>query len=235
MLDHAKHRGVLLEILKDIYADPDIRTILGFKGGTAAMLAYSLPRVSMDLDFDLLDEEGKMVVFERVKAILKDHGVLRKANEKRYTLFFLMSYEKGQHTIKIDISKRRGLSEFHLRTYLGVPMLVMRQEDMAAGKLSALLTRKRRAMRDVFDLWFFLKNQWTINEAVVKEKTGMTIKKALQQAIKTIQPIKKTKILDGLGELLDPKQKTWAKEKLIDNTIFYLRLSLDAQPKSAKK
>lgn len=224
MLDHAKHRGVLLEILKDIYADPQIRTILGFKGGTAAMLAYGLPRISVDLDFDLLDERKKIVVFEKVKTILKQHGLLRKANEKRYTLFFLMSYEKGQHTIKIDISKRSGINGFQLQTYLGVPMLVIKQEDMIAGKLSALLTRKKFAMRDVFDLWFFLKNKWVINEAVVMEKTELPIKKALQRAIKKVKAINKNKILDGLGELLDPKQKSWAKEKLIDDTVFYLRL-----------
>lgn len=225
MLEHAKHRAMLLEILKDIYADPAIRTILGFKGGTAAMLAYGLPRISLDLDFDLLDENKKTVVFETVNTILKQHGVLRKANEKRYTLFFLVSYEKGQHTIKIDISKRRGVSEFQLQTYLGVPMLVMREEDMAAGKLSALLTRKRFAMRDVFDLWFFLKNKWVINEAVLMEKTGLPFKKALQLAVKNVRAIKKNKVLDGLGELLDPKQKAWAREKLIDDTVFYLRLA----------
>lgn len=225
MLDHAKHRGVLLEILKDLYADPQIRTILGFKGGTAAMLAYGLPRVSVDLDFDLLDENKKTLVFEKVKTILKQHGLLRNTNEKRYTLFFLMSYEKGQHTIKVDISKRRGLDGFQLKTYLGVPMLVMKQEDMVAGKLSALLTRKKFAMRDVFDLWFFLKNKWGINEAVVKEKTGLSIKKALLQAIKKIKAVKQNQILTGLGELLDPKQKAWVKEKLIDDTVFYLRLA----------
>lgn len=224
MLDPAKHRDMLLDILKDIYGDPVIRTTLGFKGGTAAMLAYGLPRISVDLDFDLLDESKKTVVFEKVKTILKQHGVLRKASEKRYTLFFLMSYEKGQHTIKIDISKRRGIGGFQLKTYLGVPMLVMRQEDMTAGKLSALLTRKKFAMRDVFDLWFFLKNKWGINEAVVMEKTGLPVKKALQQAIKKVRTIKKNHILEGLGELLDPKQKAWAREKLVDDTIFYLRL-----------
>ncbi|MBI5613726.1 nucleotidyl transferase AbiEii/AbiGii toxin family protein [Candidatus Gottesmanbacteria bacterium] len=224
MLDHAKHRSVLLEILKDIYSDTTIRTALGFKGGTAAMLAYGLSRISVDLDFDLLDENKKTVLFETIKTILNQHGKLREAREKRHTLFFLMSYEKGQHTIKIDISKRAGRSEFHLKTFLGIPMLVMNQEDMTAGKLSALLTRKKFAMRDVFDLWFFLKNKWAINNTVVTEKTGLTIKKALTQAIKKIGAIKKNQALNGLGELLDPKQKSWAKDHLIKDTIFHLRL-----------
>lgn len=224
MLDHAKHRSVLLEILKDMYSDPEIRTAVGFKGGTAAMLAYGLPRISVDLDFDLLDEDKKTILFETVKTILNQHGILREASEKKYTLFFLMSYEKGQHTVKIDISKRSGISAFHLKTFLGIPMLVMRQEDMTAGKLSALLSRKNFAMRDVFDLWFFLKNKWAINKAVVKEKTGLPIKKALAQAIKKVRAIKNNQILTGLGELLDVKQKAWVKEKLRDELMFLLAL-----------
>lgn len=224
MLDQAKHRSVLLEILKDIYSDPAIRTVLGFKGGTAAMLIYGLPRISVDLDFDLLDENKKTALFESIKTILNQHGTLREAREKRYTFFFLMSYEKGQHTVKIDISKRSGISEFHLKSFLGVPMLVMRKEYMTAGKLSALISRKKFAMRDVFDLWFFLKNKWEINQAVVAEKTRLTIKKALKQAIKKVSDIKKNQVLTGLGELLDPKQKSWAKDHLIEDTIFHLRL-----------
>lgn len=47
MLNQTKHRVTLIDILKSIYGDPDLRTILGFKGGTAAMLFYDLPRLSV--------------------------------------------------------------------------------------------------------------------------------------------------------------------------------------------
>ena len=55
-LDYSKHKSILLQILKDIYSDTSIAPYLGFKGGTAALLFYDLPRNSVDLDFDLLDE-----------------------------------------------------------------------------------------------------------------------------------------------------------------------------------
>lgn len=224
MLDQTKHRVTLIEILKDIYGDPDLRTILGFKGGTAAMLFYDLPRLSVDLDFDLLDSDKKDLVFKKMKAILEQHGVLREAKEKRYILFFLISYEKGEHTIKIDISKRKGASGFEPKGYLGITALVMRPEDVIAGKLSALLTRRKFAMRDVFDVWFFLKNKWMINEAVLIEKTELSLSKGLEQAIKKVSDIDKRQILQGLGDLIDAKQKAWVKEKLIDEAIFQLRL-----------
>lgn len=224
MLDHAKHKAALIGILKDMYSDPLIRVLLGFKGGTAAMLFYDLPRISVDLDFNVLDEQKKQLIFEKVKTILPAHGTIREATEKRYTLFFLVSYEKGQHTIKIEISKRKGTGEFHMKQYLGIPVLVMKESDMAAGKLAALVTRRVFAMRDVFDIWFFLKQQWIISEAVFHDQTNMSLKTGIDKAIKIIRGIPKNERLQGLGELLDPKQKLWAHDHLVEDTIFQLRL-----------
>lgn len=222
MLDQTKHRVILIDILKSTYGDPDLRTILGFKGGTAAALFYDLPRLSVDLDFDLLDAGKKKLVFEKMKTILVQHGVLRQAIEKRNTLFFLISYEREKHTIKVEISKRKGASGFELKGYLGITALVMKPEDVIAGKLSALLTRRKFAMRDVFDVWFFFKNKWFINETVLTENTGLSLRKALELAIKKVSGIDKRQILQGLGELLDEEQKAWTREKLIDETVFYL-------------
>lgn len=224
MLDHTKHRTALISILKDIYSDPELRTLLGFKGGTAAMLFYDLPRISVDLDFNVLDEQKKQLIFEKVKTTLPAHGTLRQATEKRYTLFFLISYEKGQHTIKIEISKRKGTGQFHMKQYLGIPVLVMKENDMAAGKLAALVTRRVFAMRDVFDIWFFLKQQWEIHESVFHDQTDMSLKAGIERAIKIIRGIPLNERLQGLGELLDAKQKLWARDHLIEDTVFRLRL-----------
>ncbi len=34
-------------------------------------------------------------------------------------------------------------------------------------------------------------------------------------------------ILSGIGELLDVKQKAWAKSKLLEETIFLLKLAVE--------
>jgi hypothetical protein len=60
MFDQTKHKIILIEILKSIYGDPDLRTALGFKGGTAAMLFYDLPRLCVVLVFDFLIEDKKI-------------------------------------------------------------------------------------------------------------------------------------------------------------------------------
>ncbi len=234
MLDPNKHRVVLINILQSIYADPSLRTILGFKGGTAAMLFYDLPRMSVDLDFDLLDETKKDVVMARMPPILQHYGELRDGAEKYFTLFFLLSYEKGLHTIKLDISKRPGNLKYVIKNYLGVAVLVMRQDDMLACKLAALITRKLFAMRDVFDIWYFLKNNWPLNGRVLQEKTGFSLDHGLAKAIKLVNGLSPNELLRGLGELIDEKQKSWVRSHLIEETLFQLRLYQDIQ-KRAKK
>ncbi|MBM3284099.1 nucleotidyl transferase AbiEii/AbiGii toxin family protein [Candidatus Gottesmanbacteria bacterium] len=164
------------------------------------------------------------MIFKRLKEILLHFGTLKQADDKKHTLSFILNYQKGERNLKVEISKRPSKSQFLLKNYLGISMLVMKEEDMVAGKLSALLTRKKLAMRDVFDVWFFLKNKWPINEMVITEKTGLSINKALEQAIKKVNSISKNQLLHGLGDLIDTKQKAWIKEKLIDETVFYLRL-----------
>ena len=79
------------QILRDIYSDISISSLLGFKGGTSAFFFYDLPRFSVDLDFDLLlpTEENKKLVFEKVKAIIEKYGAIKDNYIKRNTIFLL--------------------------------------------------------------------------------------------------------------------------------------------------
>lgn len=226
MFNKESHHTYLIKILKEIYDNPSLRNILGFKGGTAAVLFYDLPRISVDLDFDLLDETKKNIVLEKIKKIINPVGEIIESIEKRFTLFFLISYKKGERKIKIEISKRPVKSVYEVKNYLGIPILVMKKEDMIAGKMSALLTRKKFAARDLFDLWFFLKENWQINEIVLKEKTELNLKKAIKMSIKKTKEIKPEQLLQGLGDFLDEKQKYWVKNKLKEEIIFLLNLYL---------
>ncbi|MEK7526278.1 MAG: nucleotidyl transferase AbiEii/AbiGii toxin family protein [Patescibacteria group bacterium] len=214
----------MVGILREIYTDSTLGGQLGFKGGTAALLFYGLPRFSVDLDFDLLNYDNKELVFERIQKIVSKYGDVIEATDKRYTLFFLVSYQKRERNLKVEISKRPIKSKFVVKNYLGISMLVTDKEDMLASKLTALITRKKFANRDVFDLWYFLKNNWELKEELVKKKSGLTISQALDKAIDRIKNIKKTEILNGLGELVDEKQKVWVKEKLTNELIFLLEL-----------
>lgn len=226
MLDKKKHQTILVKILKAIYSDSDLAKNLGFKGGTALFLFYNLPRISVDLDFNLINENKKVVVFDKLKKILSSFGKIDEATEKRYTLFFLLTYEKTQRKIKIEVSKRTIHPKYEVKNYLGIPILTVNQAGLASGKLSAFLTRKKFAARDLFDLWFILKNDWQFDEEYLKKQTGFDLKTAFIKAEEKITSIKPNQLLQGIGELIEEKQKNWVKEKLKDEVIFYLNLYL---------
>src|SRR3989338_2797631 len=97
MLNIEKHKGILVRILKDMYTDNTLGPVLGFKGGTAAYLFYDLSRFSVDLDFDLLDLKKEDYIFDRIRIILETYSTVKEARKKRFTLFYVLSYEDKAH------------------------------------------------------------------------------------------------------------------------------------------
>jgi len=229
MLDRNIHKTILLQILKDIYTDTSLGPLLGFKGGTAANLFYGLSRFSVDLDFDLLDETKEDFVFEKLEKILQEYGTIKEKYKKQHTLFFILSYNEKAQNIKVEINRRSFGSHYDLKNYLGISMLVMVKEDMFAHKLVATLERSKMANRDVYDIWYFLKNHWPINKKIVEMRTGMSFKEYLKKCIKVVESLSERNILSGMGELLDEKEKIWAKNHLKRDTIFLLKVRLEQE------
>ena len=227
-LDISTHKTILFQILKDIYSDTTISPFLGFKGGTAALMFHGLDRFSVDLDFDLLDQSQEDVVFEHIGRILKKHGTLREANKKRFSLFYLLSYEDRAHNIKVEINRRQFGSRYEIKTYLGVSMLVMVPEDMFAHKLMAMHERIGKTSRDIYDVWFFLQHRFPINKAIVEQRSKMTFAELLQKCIGQLEKMSNRHILDGVGELLTASQKDWAKARLRQETISLLKLRIES-------
>lgn len=221
------HKNILHKILVDVYSDTTISPFLGFKGGTAAYLFYGLNRFSVDLDFDLLDESQEEHVFERVGEIIKKYGIIKEAEKKRFTLFFLLSYdqkEKNAQNVKIEISRRSFGSKYDTKSYMGISMLVMAKEDMFANKLMAMYERLGKANRDIFDVWYFLNNNWPINDEIVEKRIGISLGEFLQKCNDSLEKFDDHNILDGMGELLkDEKQKDWVRNNLKKNVIFLLK------------
>jgi len=164
--------------------------------------------------------------------LLENYGTLREAEDKRYNLFYRLSYkgiQDGAYTLKIEINKRPFGSTFELKDYMGLPMKVMAQEDMAAHKLVAMYERIGKANRDIFDVHFFLHNRWPINKKLVEKRTGMLYKNFLEKCISALEKKSNHNILHGLGELLTEKQKVWVKAKLKDDTLFLLKVAHDGE------
>lgn len=235
-LNTQTHRNILIRILKDIFTDVTIGPVLGFKGGTAVYLFYDLPRFSVDLDFDLLDQTKAEYVFDNIKKNLENYGTIKQAQNKRYTFFYLLSYTdklEGVQNIKIEINRRDFGSKFEVKSYLGIPMKVMVKEDIVANKLVAMYERIGKTNRDIFDVHFFLKNNWPINIDIIKKRTEMPFEVFINHCVNALEKMSDRNILSGIGELLEQKQKSWVKANLRKDTIFLLKLILD-QSKTLK-
>lgn len=231
-LDTAKHKNILIKILKDIYTDATISTILGFKGGTAATLFYELSRFSVDLDFDLLDSKKEDYVFERVKTILEKYGELKQVRKKRFNLFYSLAYEGkdiNAQKVKVEINRREFGSTYDVKSFLGISMQVMVKEDMAAHKLCAMYERLGKTNRDIFDVQFTLSHDWPVNQKIVVDRMDMSYAEFLKKAIVAVEKFDDSNILSGMGELLTEKQKDWAKAKLKSETLFSLRLAYEKE------
>jgi len=123
------------------------------------------------------------------------------------------------------------------------------KEDMFAHKLMAMLERVGKTSRDiypvrkfdiakndglrelsngVYDVWYFLKNDWPINKEIVERRSGVSFKEALQKCVQEMEKIKDRNLLVGLGESLSDSQKDWARAKLKSETIFLLKARLES-------
>lgn len=228
-LNISSHKTILFQILKDIYTDTTIAPLLGFKGDTAALMFYGLTRFSVDLDFDLLDETKEDYVFEQIIEIIKKYGVIKESRKKRFNLFCSLSYEEKAHNIKVEINRRQFGSKYEIKTYLGVSMLVMTQEDMFAHKLMAMYERIGKTSRDIYDVWFFLQNRFPFNRNIIKERSKLSVHNFLENCIKKLGTMNNGIILTGLGELLTDSQKDWAKAKLKQDTVILLKFRLESE------
>ena len=231
-LDTSKHKNILIKILKDIYTDATISPILGFKGGTAATFFYGLDRFSVDLDFDLLDSDKEDYVFDRVKAIIENYGMLKEARKKRFNILYVLSYDDkdiNAQNVKVEINRREFGSKYAVESFLGISMQVMVKEDMVAHKLCAMYERIGKTNRDIFDVQFFLSHDWPVNKKIVEDRMGVSYAEFLKKCIDVMEKFDDSNILSGMGELLTEKQKSWAKAKLKSEVLFSLRLALEKE------
>lgn len=223
MVNVNKHKFFLTQILKDIYSDIELANCLGFKGGTALMFFYDLPRFSVDLDFNLLDLAKEKTVYEKVRKILLKYGNIFDEAMKFYGPIIVLDYGVGERKLKIEISNRQWDNHYERKNLLGINMQVMVAPDMFAHKLCALLDREELTNRDIFDSWFFMQKQTPINKKIVETRMEMLLADYIQKCIDHLESMSDRGILNGLGELMDEDMKKFVRAKLRTETISLLR------------
>lgn len=221
-MDINKHKFYMLQILKDIFSDAELADCIGFKGGTALMFLYDLPRFSVDLDFNLLDPSKEKQVYEKVRNILLKYGKIHDEALKFFGPVFVLDYGQNERKLKVEISNRQYDNHYEVKNLLGIEMKVLVKSDMFAHKLCALLDRTEITGRDIFDCWFFLNSHTPVNANIVESRMGMPLQDYLQRCIETVEQVSDKTIMNGLGELTDGEMKKFAKTKLRKETVALL-------------
>ncbi len=214
----------MLQILKEIYSDIELANYLGFKGGTALMFFYDLPRFSVDLDFNLLNPEKEELVYQKIRSILLKFGSIHDDAKKFYGPLIVLDYGIGERKLKIEISNRVFDNRYEIKNLLGIRMKVMVLPDMFAHKLCALLDRNELTNRDIFDVHYFLKLRTPINKQLVETRMQTSLEAYLQNCITSLEKISDRGILNGLGELMDETIKQFVRTKLRTETIELLQM-----------
>lgn len=215
MLNQDEHKQVMIKILLDLVSDKSLSAKLGFKGGTALFLMYGLDRFSTDLDFDLIGSGGKREISKIDKIVENNLKILDKKT-KRFTWYWMGSYKKGEHKIKVEINTREYPNRYGENDFRGYLVKVLEREYIFAHKLCAVMDRKNLQNRDLYDVWWMFDHDFPINEAIIKLRMGKNLKKYLSEILEMVRKLpKKYDILHGLGEVMGEGKKDWVKAKLL--------------------
>ena len=222
MFDANKQKFLLVQILKDIYSDVELSNSLGFKGGTALMLFYGLPRFSVDLDFNLLIKEKTDVVYNNLREIALKYGKIKDEAKKHFGIIVVLDYGQNERNLKLEVSNRQGLDTYEVKNYLGIPVQVMKEQDLFANKLCALIDRGELTNRDVFDCCFLMQKRTPLNIKIVESRMKTDFRTYIEKCIKEVEKINEKRILSGLGDLMDEDTKTFVRNGLKKEVISLL-------------
>lgn len=159
---------------------------LVFKGGTCLYKFHNLDRFSEDIDFSINKKLDVGRLVQKIMSDLKLFGIESKIFKKRDAFDSILitlrikgplykGVPQGYSKIGIDINLKSSVelepvTAFYTSLFPlpGVSMLIMQEKEILAEKVMAIMTRGKA--RDVYDLWFLLKQGTDADINLVKKK-----------------------------------------------------------------
>lgn len=158
-----------------------------FKGGTSLYKFYKLDRFSEDIDFTARRKFNVNLLLKRIISDMKLFGVEAMIRDKKKVLnsFLINLRIKGPlyngkpqsySKIGIDINLKSSvdlepMNAKYSPIYSDLPpfsLLIMQEKEILAEKVRAILERDKA--RDVYDLWFLLREGVEFNSDLVRTK-----------------------------------------------------------------
>lgn len=230
----AAHKAWLYRVLIAILNNNKLQQLY-FKGGTAAAMAGWLDRFSLNLDFDYLGDLDKLsIIRQELKKVFKDLDLEIKDESKKVPQFFLKYPNKKdneRNTLKIDIvcpaPKANKYTPIKLRD---IERIVICQDidTMFANKLVAIIDRFNKnqslAGRDIYDIHHFFLNAYSYNQAVIVERTGLSVLDFFKELEIFINNKINLIILDqDLNSLLPYKHFKQIRKTLKSETLMFIK------------
>ena len=200
-----------------------------FKGGTAIRFLFNSFRFSEDLDFTVELVEKKAIAlirssFDILRKEASEEIILKKErvipDSLRYRLIFHHQLAKQPNSVRIDFNKKEKpqtrkekiltpfdypISPYPLIIYLGA-------EEILAEKMRALLIRGKA--KDIFDVWFLLTKDISINHKIIAEKMKIYPKKkfSIEKITAKIKSFKGKDLKQDLNQFLPGNYRQFYKQ-----------------------
>lgn len=222
MFDKQIHEQNMKKILNGIF-NSEISDFLAFKWWTLTYFCYWLDRFSTDIDMDILNLQHEEKIIEIVRKILYQLWDIKNETLWKTLHRWIFRYDERSMNIKVELNKRVWKSNtYDFKNIDGMKIRCMTKDSMFANKLVALYERLKN--RDLYDVNFFLKKNFPLNEDIVWERTWKDLKFLVGELIELLPfHYKENNILAELWEVLSDEQKVWMKNKALDETIELLK------------
>ena len=222
MFDKQIHELNMKKILKEIFTS-EISDFLCFKWGTLTYFCYGLDGFSTDIDIDILEIWQEDNIITIIRECL--YRIWEVKNETLWKTLhrWIFRYDERSMNIKVELNKRIWQNNsYDYQVIDWTKIHCMKKESIFANKLVALYERMKN--RDLYDVNFFLKNHFPLNEKIIGERTWKNITELVKELVELL-PIhyKENNILAELWEVLTDSQKIWMKKKAVDETIELLK------------
>ena len=222
MFDHALHEEYMKRILKWVFTS-EIAEFLWFKWWTLAYLCYWLDRFSTDIDIDILDLEYEEKIINIMRKELQELWDIKNETLWKTLHRWIFRYDERSMNIKVELNKRVWKANtYDYQNIDGMKIKSMSKESIFANKLVALSERFKN--RDLYDVNFFLKNNFPLNNNIIIERTWKNINKLVKELVEILpEHYQKNNVLADLWEVLTDPQKIWMKNRAVDETIELLK------------
>lgn len=207
----------------------EIGKFLAFKWGTLTYMLHMLDRFSTDIDLDIIDIEQENLIIQYMKELLIQFGEIKNETLGKTLHRWIFRYDEKGMNIKIELNKRIWTNNtYEQKNIDNIPISCMTPDCIFANKLVAL--SERFVNRDLYDVYFFFREKFPINEALITERTWLSLHKFLQKLVKVLpKHFSENTILKDLWEVLNDKQKSRVKNHLLAETTQQIKNFLSSK------